>query len=208
MFELIEFLHAIKKMSPELKAYLRKVLLPYHFKEGQIILNIGEIHKDILYIQKGLVRAYRYNFKGEEVSNWFMKEKDVFISVKSFFSRVPSLEILVAYEDCTCFGFDHDMLDKICKEMPEFKDHRIIITEAYYCLSMERETEFKNEPIDIKFEKLMEKSPDLIERVKDEDLASYLGVRPRTLSRMKSNYYKKHSLQKPRKKSRKKLKSA
>ena len=199
MFELIELLNAIKKMTPELKAYLLRELKPFFFKKGHTILNIGEVHDHILYIQKGVVQCYYHNRNKKKVTNWFMKEKDIFISVVSFFDRVPSEEILVAYEDCTCFGISHDMLDKICEEMPEFQDHRIKITEIYYSMSMKRESMFKRLNGSAIFEMMMEQSPDLVARVKSVDLASYLGVDPRTITRWRDQYHKKNGGARPKK---------
>ena len=86
MEELIYLLQSIRPLSPELEAHLRSITHKYVFLKGEYLLHAGEVGKQILYISQGLVRSYRIIYE-KEVSKWFMKERDICISVASFFKQ-------------------------------------------------------------------------------------------------------------------------
>ncbi|MBN9386211.1 MAG: cyclic nucleotide-binding domain-containing protein [Chitinophagaceae bacterium] len=138
MDQLLQLLTNIGPMSPALLAHLRSIIRPMRFKKGELILEAGTIASHIYYIESGLVRSY-YMLNEKEVSNWFMKEGDLFISVLSFFRRTPSVENHVALEDCVCWGTSYDELEKTYELFPEFHNHGRIISNEYYCRHEERQ---------------------------------------------------------------------
>lgn len=99
MEALFALLNAIAQMSPELEAHLRSILQHTYFKEGDFILRTDKINRSIYFIESGLVRIY-HDLSGKEVTTWFLVERDIFISVRSFFRQLPSREDIVALEDC------------------------------------------------------------------------------------------------------------
>jgi len=71
MEKLFNILQSLGKMSPALIEHLRKIIKPFNFKKGEIILEIGDTANLILFIEEGLVLSY-YNVGKKQVSNWFM----------------------------------------------------------------------------------------------------------------------------------------
>ena len=194
MEQLIALLQAISPLSAALEAHLRRIIQETKYKKGDIILPLDAICNQIFYIETGLVRSFYYAVEepgvlaGEEVSNWFMKQGDICIAVLSFLRRIPSYEIHVALEACLCWGITHEQLEEIYVLFPEFNIHGRIITGEYYCQSMERERDLKLKSAEERFALLMEKTPELALRVPNKYLASYMGVKERTLEKLRHDY--------------------
>ncbi|HZE85050.1 MAG TPA: cyclic nucleotide-binding domain-containing protein [Puia sp.] len=187
MEKLIILLRGTARMSPTLEAHLRSILTPKKYKEGEILLREGEVSKRIFYIEKGLVRSY-YEVGEKDVSNWFMKEGDICISVISFFGQLPSTDTIIALEDCELWGISHAQLEESYTLFPEFERHGRLISNRYYVMSEQRHQLIKRQtPID-KYTKLMDTNPDLISRITSLHLASFLNISDRTLRRIRNEY--------------------
>jgi hypothetical protein len=94
----------------------------------------------------------------------------------------------VALEDCVCWGITHAELQETYKLFPEFRLHGQLITEEYYCRSEELREDINLMSALERYAILMEKNPELVRRVPKKHLASYLGVKDRTLSDIKKAY--------------------
>jgi CRP-like cAMP-binding protein len=187
MEELILMLKRIHPLSPELEAYLRTIIKPRIYRAGEHLLQVGEISKDILFLKKGLVMSY-YPRRKKEVANWFMKEGDICISILSFFRQQPSVDSIVAYEYCECWGITHPELQATYQFYPEFNRHAQQITSEYYCRSEERHQAILRQTAEEKYARLVQNDPDLIRRVKNKHLASFLNVADRTYYASQKKY--------------------
>jgi CRP/FNR family transcriptional regulator, anaerobic regulatory protein len=187
MEELLQSLLSIAPMSQPLLAHLRARIKRIEYEKKELILREGKIANMIFFIQSGLVRSY-YLLGGEEITNWFMKEGDICISVLSFLRRTPSVDILVAEEPCVCFGITHEELEETYKLFPEFNIHGRIITGEYYCLSEDRSIALKRLTPADRYALMMEKDPDLISRVSIQNMASFLNVKTRTYQKIRLDF--------------------
>lgn len=188
MENLIKLLQAVKPLSEPIEARLRRIIRPMPFNKGDIILSPESVCDNIFYIETGLIRSYYMDKKGQEISNWFMKEGDICIAVLSFLRRVPSFEVHVALEACLCWGITHPELEETYDLHPEFNYHGRIITSDYYCRSEERQVDIKLRSPAERYATLMGKNPELALRVPNKYLASFLGAKERTLNKMKKEY--------------------
>jgi len=187
MEQLITLLKMIAPMSAALEAHLRTIIQKSTYKKGNIILPMGSVCDQIFFIESGLVRSFRLH-KGEEISKWFMLENDIVIAVLSFHLRTAAKEQHVALEDCVCWGISFDELEATYLQFPEFERHGRLIEAQYYCRSELLLEDINNMSAQERYDILMEKHPGLVARVPNKYLASYLGVKPRTLNEMKKNY--------------------
>ncbi len=186
MEELIQLLQAIEPMSEPLVKHLRSIIRLVEFAKGEIILAEGQISSNILYIESGLVYSY-YMVDGLQVSNWFMKEQDVFISVLSFLRRTPSVDAHVALKACRCWGILHAELEQTYRLFPEFERHGRLLTSEYYCRSEERQIFIKRQTPASKYEILMKEFSYLNGVATNKQLASFLDVSERTFNDMRKN---------------------
>jgi CRP-like cAMP-binding protein len=186
--KLFENFDKIKPLSPRLKAYILSILVRKTYRKKDIILQEGTTARYIYFIEKGLVRSLKYK-RGRQRTGWFMKENDFFVSVRSFFSQTPSVETIEAVEDCILYCISFKQLEEAYREFPEFNLHGRVILQYYYQLS-EKRNDMREQPAIDRLEFLMNDQPELVGRVRDKELASYLGMAPETFSAQKGKFAK------------------
>ena len=152
-----------------------------------IIVKAGEVAKQILFIEQGLIRSYS-EIKGEKASNYFMREGDIIIAVESFLQQIPSFESIEALEDCVCWGITFDELEETYQKFMSFNIHGRKITSGYYCKSEARHRSKHFMEPEEKYEWLMTNDPALLGRVLDSHMQSYLETSKTTYYRIRKNY--------------------
>lgn len=186
MNPLIAAISPIGNLSEELKQEINRRLVYVSFSKKELILREGEICNHIFLVIKGLVRSY-YLKDNQEINTVFMEEGDFVISVLSYYRRQPSQEFIEALEDVELCGFHYEDLNDLYNTFVEFNSIGRKLTEFYFCLAEERLAGIRLTNAKEKFEFLMAKKTNLINRVPLKILASYLSITPETLSRMRAS---------------------
>ncbi|MES1250328.1 MAG: Crp/Fnr family transcriptional regulator, partial [Chitinophaga rupis] len=179
--ELFGMLNALQPLSTALTDHLYSVLKERQFSKKEFLLREGQISSNVYFVLEGAIRAYYINPKGEEITNWFMKEGDVIFSVESFLERIPSYEYIVALEDCTTYYISYAELQSIYNKFPEFNFHGRVLTEKYYKQSLQREYLIKKKTSLERYQLLLENEPHLLAMASLQDIATYLGMTPEVL---------------------------
>jgi CRP-like cAMP-binding protein len=137
------------------------------------------------FIKKGLLRAFYV--KGEnEVSSWFMKEGDICVSIESFYGQRPGYEYIQAIEDTQLYYLYYAELELIYQKFPEFNVIGRILTIKYLTLWSEQLYAIRMQNAKERYEWLLQFHPELIQRVPQKFIASYLDITPETLSKIRS----------------------
>jgi|GEM_PF-1973800 len=155
----------------------------FSFKQGNIILDYGETCRYCYFCIQGLVTG-KYIKDGMEKAKWFFAEHDMIISVKSFFNQVASLDKLIAKEATICLAISWEKLENIYDTYPEFNRVGRKLTQYYYELAEERAM-WINYAAAERYNLLFKEYPKLDNRIRDADLASYLGITRQYLSHIK-----------------------
>lgn len=176
------------KIYPSRKG-LKKMIIQHtrveFFSKGEIIQENNKINRQCYFVFKGLVMGSYVKDNGEEVTSWFMREGDVVISVRSFFTQQPSREVLIALEDVICISLSYDLLQKIYGVFTEFNFVGRVLTEKYYIQMEERAYSLRMDDATQRYNKLLADHPDILKRVPLKYIASYLGITPQSLSRIR-----------------------
>ena len=105
-----------------------------------------------------------------------------------FFTAETGSRLIQAQEDCVCWGITHTELEATYLAFPEFERVGRLITGFYYCLSEDRQlSQRMQDPLD-KYRYILDTTPDLLERVQQKYMSSYLGVSLRTFQNMRDKY--------------------
>jgi len=187
MEKLLDLYSSIAPLSASFYEHMRSTIKPRRIRKHEIMLHEGQICREMLYVERGLLRSF-YWFNENEVTSWFMGEEKLVISIRSFFWQLPSYEYIEALEDGLVWVMSYDELQTLYRLFPEFNLHRSIMLEHYSALSDERHHFKAHLTAQERYEKLMTADPALLNRVQDKYLASYLGVHPSSLSRIKGQF--------------------
>ncbi|RXK81678.1 Crp/Fnr family transcriptional regulator [Filimonas effusa] len=184
METLFALLNSIQPLSADLQEYLIEILKTKSIKKKDYVLKAGHISREIYFIEEGLFKCF-YLVDDRPVSSWFMKERDLIISVKSFFGQVASYESIQALENSVVHYISFDDLQHIYRRFPEFNFHGRILTQNYYILCDSRLYAMRTKSALQRYQFILQNEKDLIDRVPAKDLASYLGISEYTFSRIK-----------------------
>lgn len=150
-----------------------------------VLLRHGEISDHIYYIKKGCLRQW-FNKDGKDVTLQFFFEGQPVASIDSFMNRQPSLFTIESIEPSTIISIKKEAFGKINKDHPEFKntfnDFLFQRFRNYAQLFLSRITDSPKE----RYEDLIKNNPEIIKRVPQHYIASYLGITPISLSRIRN----------------------
>ncbi len=176
--------------SSELEKFHSK-LQPKTFKKKTLLLQQGEVCKFEAYIVKGCVKKYYIDADGEEVILQFAVEDWWISDIGSFSEQKPSNLFIETMEDTDVLMIDFESKEQLFKEVPTFERvFRIMIQRAYSVLE-NRFYATVARPAEERYLEFLEKYPTIPQRVPQQQIASYLGITPESLSRIKSKLLKK-----------------
>ena len=162
------------------------------FDKRQVLVQVGETENYLNFVLKGLLRKYFY--KGStEIITQIAREGDMIASSTSFLSGTPSPYIVETLEPSTLLSITRQRLEKLYDYSPRIERlGRRVITDLFL---QKEEWELECIRLDIRerFLHFVENNPDLVQRVPQKYLASYLNMKPETFSRLKHLLRKKPS---------------
>jgi CRP/FNR family transcriptional regulator, anaerobic regulatory protein len=163
---------------------LRKVTYSLELPRDSFLLERGQVCNHLHFIVEGAVRAVQYN-NGKEVIPWFGFEGDIVNSHLSFTYRQPSLENLILISDCKLLSITYESLQYLYGKDPIWQHLSRCFVERYYLDLQERLISFLSLSASERYEQLLQKYPDIEDRVNLGHIASYLGIRQETLSNIR-----------------------
>jgi CRP-like cAMP-binding protein len=156
----------------------------FQFDKKQIITPKGQVEKYLYIVNTGLIRKFFYKNKYEIITQ-IAREQDLVCSSVSFLSQQPSEYIVEALEPCSVFALSYDNLQKIYSWSTHMdRLGRLIILDWLLQKEIWDHDRLRHEPRE-RFVRFMKENSDLVQRVQQKYLASYLNMKPETFSRYK-----------------------
>lgn len=160
-------------------------------KKGIILLKEGQSSKDSYFVLKGCIRTY-YIIDGEEKTTAFYTEMDAF-TPHCVINKTPSEYFISCVEDSILTVSNADMEVEVNSKFPKFELMCRKLSEELLAKKQIDFDEFKTSSPEQRYLNLLQKRSDLIQRVPQHQLASYLGIKPQSLSRLRARILEKKS---------------
>jgi CRP-like cAMP-binding protein len=154
------------------------------FKKGDFLLKEGRLSVDTYFIMEGCVREYIL-LEGEEKTTNFYTEEQWIISLNNFNSQLPSETNLICVEDTTVSVGNEEQAQKMFKTFPRFETIARAIMETDFTEQKKQLTSYLTDSPEQRYLKLLKSRPDIFQRVPQYHIASYIGVKPESLSRIR-----------------------
>jgi len=161
-----------------------------HLRAGEIYISEGSSKKQLAYIDKGLVRAFSRRENGEEITVWIRWEGKFFTSYDSLLFHQPSRFNYEALEDTILYEADFDGFNDLLNSNLRYsKVKEYVIWDIVGDIMAHRETFILLNPEE-RYIKLLSEKPDIIKRVPFKYIASFIGITPVSLSRIRTRLQK------------------
>jgi len=168
----------------EFNQYLLPVIKVRKFGKKELVTKAGDIENYFNFITKGLVRKY-YKKGQQEINTQISFEGHLILSQESFHSRLPSEYFVETIEPSTFISISHDDLERVYAQSHRMEHlARLLITYAMVIKDNWQIQLVKMTPRE-RFLNFVTKNPQLMQRVPQKFLASYLNIKPETFSRFK-----------------------
>lgn len=186
---LFDFVAKYTPLTNEEKEAIRSLDILHSYKKGAALLKEGQKTKESFFVVEGCIRAY-YIVDGEEKTTAFYTEMDA-LTPPCVITKTPSDYYVSCVEDCILLISNTDMEADINSKFPKFETMCRILSEELLAKQRVDFDAFKTSSPEQRYLSLLQNRPDLVQRVPQHQLASYLGIKPQSLSRLRARLVEK-----------------
>jgi CRP/FNR family transcriptional regulator, anaerobic regulatory protein len=165
-----------------------KILEVKKYAKKDFILEEGEICDKIFFINVGCARDF-FNIDGEEKTLQFFFSNSWFTDYDSFLTGQPTLESLQAIEPCEVVHFKKSDLYKLYITNPVFERVGRVMAENAFIRLHSLTTMRTNQDPEERYLNLLNQRPEVVEKIPQHYIASYLGLQPQSLSRIRKRIF-------------------
>ncbi|TDX12700.1 Crp/Fnr family transcriptional regulator [Flavobacterium sp. S87F.05.LMB.W.Kidney.N] len=154
-------------------------------KKGELLLTENQVCNEIVFIKKGILRSFFINHKGDEITICFAFENEFMASFASFITEEKAEESIQALADTELQVLDRKSLEELYKSSFNWQETGRKLTELEFVNLQKRMISFQKLSGAQRYEELYKNQKKYIELIPLQYLASYLGITPRHLSRIR-----------------------
>lgn len=154
------------------------------FKKGDILLREGQVSRDSYFVIQGCIRKY-YIIGGEERTTEFYVEDESVASLQSYTNKTPANHYFECVEDSRLAVLNYEKEQELFKRVPKYEALCRMSMQNDFGQQQEALAKFITSSPEERYKTLLETRFDLIQRIPQYHLASYLGVKPESLSRIR-----------------------
>lgn len=187
--KLFAFIGKYMTLTEEEKSVVGSLDIFRTVKKGTILLKAGERSRDSYFVLEGCIRTY-YIVDGEERTTSFYSELEA-LTPPCVVSRTPSEYYISCVEDTILTVSDADLEVDMNSRFPRFETLCKVLSEELLAKERVEFDSFKTSSPEQRYLNLLRTRPDLVQRVPQHQLASFLGIKPQSLSRLRARIIEK-----------------
>jgi len=188
--KILEYIAKYVPLTEEDKLSILKEVPYQTFKKGTHLLKQGDVSKACYFNIQGLVRQYEL-IDGDEKTTFFYSEGDAIVAFDSASKRTPCTFNWICEEDTTLVIGRLDRIEDAYARNPKLEKMSALFINNEFGKYQNLSSTYITLKPEERYLKLLKERPDLIKRVAQYHLASYLGIKPETLSRIRKKMSKK-----------------
>jgi CRP-like cAMP-binding protein len=185
--QLISFLQTFRHIPAADHELITAAFEQKTFEEGDYLFKGGQVCRQLFFIADGVLRIMVRNEKGNEVTHYFLKENYFCTILNSFTNQVPAHESIQAACKVTVLVTSHAKLFALYEQLLYLKELIDDITHKALLEKIQIRNNYLGQDSTARYKLFMEKQADIALRVPLNDIASYLGITPQSLSRIRKN---------------------
>lgn len=172
-------------LTQEEEKRLSSIIKTSRVKKKQFIIQPGFVCQNRTYIAEGAFRVFYLDDDGKEhtvsigIEDWFVTD------FYSYINQEPALNFAEALEDSIIFQMSYDDIEDLCKEVHALSEYFRLTTEKAFAFSRRRVISNISMTAEERYDQYYKKYPQIVNRVPQYVLASYLGMSPEFLSKIR-----------------------
>nr|WP_288810331.1 Crp/Fnr family transcriptional regulator [uncultured Sphingobacterium sp.] len=184
------YLFSIGELSAEEIHFSAQFFKPIHLKKGDIFIHEDESCRHIGFITSGAVKAYANDKEGKENITCFKFENEFVTSFSEFVMQTKSRRSIRAIEDSIIYRISYPDYRYLLDQVTAWNGVIKLVVEQEYYQKERYLLNYNNKSAVDKYRYVLSNEPKLVQRIAMQDLASYLGVTQRSLTRVKGQIHR------------------
>lgn len=148
------------------------------------------VPRNLYFITKGFMRLFYYDTNGDEITTLIVSPNQFVTSFSNFIHELKSNENLECITSCEFYKIERRKLVELIDKNENFKKLSLVIFEQSVVTTQIRANDFATLTAELRYKKLIEQQPEIIQNVPIQYIASYLGIKPQSLSRIRKQIIK------------------
>jgi CRP-like cAMP-binding protein len=178
-------LNKISPLSHESESEFLSVWKYWSVPKDHLLVRQNTVSDYIYFIERGVARIFYYKNE-KEITEWIAMDEQFFLSISSFYQRIPGRLVIQTLEPSEVYGIYHDDLMSLANKYHDVERLLRNMMTGGFIMSQQRMFSIQFESAKQRYENLLKNTPDIIRRVPLSYIASFLGVTLETLSRIRS----------------------
>lgn len=182
--QIIESIKSLVPLNKKEEDVFVEILEVKQFKKKDFLQKEGQVCNKVSFINSGCMRLF-YNVEGVENTVQFFFADSWYTDYASFLTGRPTIENMQALQNCEVVQFKKEDLYKLYNLFPIFdRVGRVMAENAFLSLSRLNQM-LTNEDPELRYLNLLKQRPELVQQIPQHYIASYLGIKPESLSRIR-----------------------
>jgi len=169
---------------------VKKLFRKKQFEKGEFVLEEGCICKNLVFVETGMLRQF-INYAGRELNIHFNEENSFACDYQSFITKMPSAKTIVALENANLYIISHKDLQTFYKDIRYGEKFGRLLLEEIFIQAIEHIVSVHKDSAEQRYLHFISNYRHLQQRIPQLYIASYIGVTPQSLSRIRNRLSKK-----------------
>lgn len=183
-----QLLHAIQQKVPldaHAVALCQRYFTPVSGSKNILLEVAGKVAEHLYFINSGYARLFMVDEGGDALTSYIGGPNTFFTSFLSFVQQQPASDNAVCATDCELLRITRANLWTLIQESETFKQFSLLIFEQAMASTADRAHDLATRSAEQRYHKLLAEHPGILQHVAVQDIASYLGIKPESLSRIR-----------------------
>ncbi len=177
-------------VSKNLKQIIEQYFTSLQIPKNTIIEEEGKVPQHLYFINEGYMRSFYYDNDGDEVTTFLATPEQYMASFLSLSQQKISTENIEAITDCSLLKVSREEFLGIIEKHPEFRDYSLKIFEQAFSAMNQRANDLATLTAEQRYTQLLNNQGNILQNVPIQYIASFLGIKPQSLSRIRKQMIK------------------
>jgi len=190
MTSLTENINQIVRLTQEEISAIEKAYNTIEISKGQLWIEQGKVCDQVAFVVSGKLRNFYFDEAGNEVTCYFVTPNNFVSAFSSFLTNAPTHENISTLEDTVLRTISKKEMETLSDLIPKLQIFRRVIVENLFIIMEKRIMMLQSQSAHERYEKMIKENPEILLSVPLQYTASFLGITPQHLSRLRKELTK------------------